>query len=349
MAAILTPDAHAGAKGNKNTGSTTSSTTFYVSTSGNDANAGTMERPWRTLRKGLTSLRSGQTLVVRGGTYAEILGAGTPIQIAQGTATSRILVRAYQGERPVLRGLLWLQRPSYWTIEGLDVTWQDGQDSRSHMVRLMNGVGWEFRKARVWGARSYAGILVASTISQEPSNWRISGCTVHDTYASNSTNQDHLIYVNTGLSGGPGVIEGNILFNALNGCGIKLGGANSSQGTARVTVSYNTIHNARQSVLVSWLSTQNTISRNIFSAVGTNYGYVRGFQLEGVGNAAQDNLAPQARHFILNDAGYVGVADGGGNLMPVDPMYDFVGVGGFRPTNPAAQAYGAYALNNKHP
>jgi hypothetical protein len=80
-------------------------------------------------------------------------------------------VKAYGKEKPVLQGLLWLSRPSFWTIDGINVTWKDGISSRKHMIKLTNGVGWIFKNAEVWGAKSYAGILVAGTEANEPANW----------------------------------------------------------------------------------------------------------------------------------------------------------------------------------
>jgi hypothetical protein len=323
--------------------------TYYVAPNGNDGHKGTVQQPWKTFRKGLSSLKPGDELVARGGLYKEILGGSTPVKIQPARATAPITVRAYPGERPVIQGLLWLSRPSYWTVDGINVTWQDGQSSRSHMVRLINGVGWQFINAEVWGAKSYAGILVGNTVESEPSNWRISGCTVHDTYASNSTNQDHLIYVNSSLTGGSGIVERNILYNVLNGNGVKLGGANNLQGTQNVTVRFNTFHNTKQGILTSWLSRNNLIHHNLFSVIGTNYGALRGFQLDGINNVARDNYIHDARYTILNDPDYLGILDSGRNFHASDPLFDFVGLGGFRPQATAAADYGRYATSSTTP
>jgi hypothetical protein len=318
----------------------TEAANYFVSTTGKDTNTGGSRTPWRTLKRSLTALRPGDRLYVRGGTYVERLKGFT---IRPGTESAPITVAAYPGERPVLRGLLWLSRPSFWRIDGLNVSWDDATGLKNeHMVKLTNGVGWSFRNAEVWGARSYAALLVASTLTGEPSAWRISGCWIHDTYASNDTNQDHLIYVNSGLSGSGGIIERNVLYHAPNGTGIKLGGPSAeAAGTARVTVRYNTIYAAAQSILVAWGSRDNTLHRNLLVRAAGSYGAIRGYQLQGPNNAATENLVWEARLPILNDAGYEGVWDGGGNLFPVDPWLD----GDFAPLNPVAQDYGRYAPN----
>jgi Right handed beta helix region/Disaggregatase related len=42
---------------------------YYVSPTGNDANPGTIDRPWATLNKATTTLQPGDTVYLRGGTY----------------------------------------------------------------------------------------------------------------------------------------------------------------------------------------------------------------------------------------------------------------------------------------
>jgi hypothetical protein len=44
---------------------------YFVATSGNDANPGTKEKPFRTVQKGVDSCGPGETLRIRGGTYRE--------------------------------------------------------------------------------------------------------------------------------------------------------------------------------------------------------------------------------------------------------------------------------------
>ena len=85
---------------------TAATTDRYVATNGNDSNPGTLEQPWRTITKAVQSLRAGYTLYVRGGTYTERV---TGFTLPSGTSSSRITMRAYPGERPVVKGLLWLK------------------------------------------------------------------------------------------------------------------------------------------------------------------------------------------------------------------------------------------------
>ena len=296
----------------------------YVSSTGSDDNDGTYAAPWRTIAKGLASLDPGNTLYVRGGTYLEDIRS---VHIRPGTAASPVTVTAYPGERPVLQGLLWLHRPSYWTFDGLNVTWNPATDrSSDHMVKLTNGVGWSFKNAEIWGAQSYAGLLVAGTIQGEPSQWSVTGNCIHDTYPTNHVNQDHLIYANTGTTAGPGLIEHNLLFNAVNGEGVKLGGSEpTSGGAANVTVTHNTIFKTAQNVLVAWASHDNAVYGNLLDGVRPGYANVRGYELVGSGNRVNGNVGVAARTFLLDDPGYLGIADAGDNQMITDPRFDSVG------------------------
>jgi hypothetical protein len=76
--------------------------TYYVATTGNDANGGTQAQPFRTIAKGLTVLRAGDTLYLRGGTYQE--GIDTlQNAIPSGTSWSNpVTIGAYPGETVTL-------------------------------------------------------------------------------------------------------------------------------------------------------------------------------------------------------------------------------------------------------
>jgi hypothetical protein len=76
-----------------------SAATVFVSPTGDDANPGTLARPFRTIQHGVDLLQPGDTCLVRGGTYRE-----TVTIAAKGLAAKPIAIRAYPGERVVLDG-----------------------------------------------------------------------------------------------------------------------------------------------------------------------------------------------------------------------------------------------------
>jgi len=292
----------------------------------------------------LSPLLPGDTLYVRGGTYVERI-QNPPI--TAGTSSAPIVVSAYPGERPVIQGLLWITGASYWTFDGIDVTWDlaTGQPSE-HMVKFTNGVGWTFKDAEVWGAHSYAGIYVASTVIGEPSGWTIAYNCVHDTYQSNGDNQDHLLYVDSGVGSTSGTVTRNILFNALNGEGVKLAGGTVTTGSAHVSVSYNTVYMTKKNVLVGWESHDNDVYGNILDQSNDGQTF-RGYQLDpilGVNNTVHENVWFGASSLIYNDpAPYQPINDTGKEIN-ADPQCDSVAdCEGFHPNNTAVQGYGRYA------
>lgn len=309
---------------------------FYVSPTGDDSAAGSQAHPFATLARALRALRPGETLLVRGGDYTERI---MNPRIAAGRPNAAITVRSYPGERPVLHGLLWLSGADYWVIDGLNVTWNGGS-SEDHMVRMLGGTGWSLRNMEIWGAHSYAALLIGAGDSL-PSGWSVIGNCIHDTIPANGKNQDHNIYVNTGLNAGPGLIERNLVFGAPNGENIKLAGSESSsrEGSANVIVRYNTLYDAAQPILIGGGSTAITIDRNIIGK-GRNGYLVRGFDVSGRANAVSSNVGFGADEFIRDATGRLkDVA----NVLVHDASFDAVSCGGFHPRDAALQSYGRYA------
>jgi len=71
---------------------------YYVSPTGNDANAGTLTAPWRTLQKAADNVPAGATVYLRGGTH------GPFIMRRSGTSGAPITFTAYGSEKPVVDG-----------------------------------------------------------------------------------------------------------------------------------------------------------------------------------------------------------------------------------------------------
>ena len=72
--------------------------TYYVSTSGNDKNAGSEEQPFRTIAKGADVARAGDTILVRGGVYPEHV-----VMRFSGREGKPIVLKNYLGEKPVIQ------------------------------------------------------------------------------------------------------------------------------------------------------------------------------------------------------------------------------------------------------
>ena len=78
--------------------------TYFVATDGNDSSTtGDINHPYKTINKGVSMVAAGDTLYVRGGTYA-YTGSSTAITLSvSGTSpNNRCSLIGYNGERPLV-------------------------------------------------------------------------------------------------------------------------------------------------------------------------------------------------------------------------------------------------------
>lgn len=303
----------------------------YVAADASGAGTGAADAPFSTLAAGLESLEAGDTLIVAGGTYRERIDLRAP---ARGRPDAPIVVRAAPGERPVVRGLLWLHDLEHWVIDSINVTW-DAAVNRSdeHLVKLDGGVGWTYRDSEVWGAQSYAGVLVVGA----PVDFRVSGLYVHDTVPTNDKNQDHLIYLNAGTGGG--IVERNLLVGSPNGRAIKVGPPEAGgPAVANVIIRHNTMVDnlGPSNVQLAWEVYDVLVERNVMVGALDRRANVTTFELSGSGNVIADNVGWGSVGVLEPEAG---MDDGGGNLW-VDPGLSGID---FRPTAEVALDYGHHA------
>ena len=78
---------------------TADAATWYVAPSGNDANAGSLASPFRTITKAASRTAAGDVVQVRGGVYNEVVKISS-----KGTASARITFRPYSGEAAAIDG-----------------------------------------------------------------------------------------------------------------------------------------------------------------------------------------------------------------------------------------------------
>ncbi len=312
---------------------------------------GTPADPWRTLEHALRCLRPGDVLLVRGGTYAERVH--TMQGVTPGTASQPVLVAAYPGEQPIVRGYVRLTAPDHWTVIGLDITGDDAPYADGdYLLKIRGGDHWTWAHSEIHDVNAYAAMRAVPAPERQnpaPSNWRFLRNCVHDTHPTHDLTKDHNLYIATGRGAGPGLIEGNVIFNALAGENIKLG--DDFGGAENVTIRYNTLHRAAQNVLLFGPSANNTIEKNLIGPVGGRakswYPNVRGFNLTGAGNLAVDNIGFGASQFVFtgNDSGSSTSIRDGGNAAPRDPDFDRTGrCDGYAPRDAASRGHGARAL-----
>lgn len=74
---------------------------YYVATTGNDSNPGTLAKPWQTIQKAANSLVAGDTLYLRGGQYPGVSG-GYSFRNS-GTPAKPITLTNYPGEQVIIQ------------------------------------------------------------------------------------------------------------------------------------------------------------------------------------------------------------------------------------------------------
>jgi len=72
---------------------------YYVATSGNDANPGSISQPWQTIYQATRMVNAGDTVYIRGGTYQE-----SNIFYTNGTQTAPITISGYPDEVATIDG-----------------------------------------------------------------------------------------------------------------------------------------------------------------------------------------------------------------------------------------------------
>jgi hypothetical protein len=119
--------------------------TYYVATSGNDGGQGTQSQPFRTIQRGVNTLRSGDTLYIREGTYAETISPAT-MNIPSGTSWSNpVTIGGFAGETVTIQGVALNSGStiSYVVFENLVLDAKNSSDGLyvgcgSHHIRLSN-------------------------------------------------------------------------------------------------------------------------------------------------------------------------------------------------------------------
>jgi parallel beta-helix repeat protein len=179
---------------------------YYVSVSGDDGNAGTVDKPLRTIGKALGLVIPGDTVIVRGGTYYERVSFSKG-----GIQGKNVTVKGYPGERPVIDGsrvvvsgwqaLVTLSNVRYIVLDGLDIcnlsTASGSADPEgiyinggSHDITIRNcNIYHIVNSSPLSNGRSGHAILVLGTNAMTAiSNLVIEYCTVHDMKTGTSEN-----------------------------------------------------------------------------------------------------------------------------------------------------------------
>ncbi len=166
-----------------------------------DLSAGTQEvKPGESINAKLSALQPGDTLLVRGGTYAEALSLPR-----SGAAGKPIVLQAYPGEKPVIAvsGTMLNADQDYWVIRGLIFDHLGGASDavkiRGRFITLSHCELRNGKRDAIDGASSSSDITIEN-------------CTIHD-FVWNIDNDAHGIVLN------PGAARWKIVNNTIYNCG----------------------------------------------------------------------------------------------------------------------------------
>ena len=242
---------------------------YYVSPTGNDSNAGTLDSPWKTIQHAANSVSPGDTVFIRGGTYSELLN----ISVSGSSSGGYITFRNFVGETPVIDGsaltpgndasaLVKIEDRKYVTIEGLEICNYITSDASSVPI----------------------GIYVNNT----GDHINILNCTVHNIeQKSEATGNAHGIAVYA-RNGSKSIKNLTISGNTVRNC--KLGWSESMVLNGNVelfTVSDNTIHD-NDNIGIDLIGWEGTAPANDQARNGTVSGNTI-YNITSSGNPAYGN------------------------------------------------------------
>lgn len=217
-------------------------TTYYVSTTGSDANTGFEKSPFRSIKQGISNLSAGDTLYVKSGTYTEsILSWQTPIPNGK-SWDDPITIATYPGHEVTIKppsghAFFWIKdgKAKYLIIDGFMI---DGQNSASHGFKFtLNTRYIRIQNSEIKNSKA-TGIIVTICDSCDPATFP------HDTYHefknlhvhhNGTTDKDHGFYIETSYN----LVEScDVHHNSGNG-GKFFSAHKSPNGVTARTSNYN--------------------------------------------------------------------------------------------------------------
>jgi uncharacterized repeat protein (TIGR02543 family) len=169
---------------------------IYVAPDGSDANAGTLNSPYRSLQKAILQAAAGDYIYLRGGTYSESTGI-TVARGNNGTADALKHIVAYASEVPVLnfsaqtelsnnRGLT--LNGNYWQVKGIIV--EEAGDNGIFIGGSNNTVEKCITRRNRDSGLQLGRYSSTATVEEWPSNNLILDCESYDNRDATNENAD---------------------------------------------------------------------------------------------------------------------------------------------------------------
>jgi parallel beta-helix repeat protein len=168
--------------------------TYYASPSGSNSNNGSIGTPFLTIAYGISKLKGGDSLFVRGGVYSEKLWVDS--YKISGNATNPTIITAYPGEHPV--------------IDCSSLTFGAGGYAAIFYTNYTSFTGFEIQNVNRYGQ---SGALGGGGIFSGGLHNIIGNCTVHDVWdggiivRGNYTTVEYNTVYNACLSNSDGIYD----------------------------------------------------------------------------------------------------------------------------------------------
>ena len=236
--------------------------TWYVSATGSDANAGTLSTPVKTITHALSLVVPGDTVMVRGGTYSEKVVISKP-----GILGKYITLKAFPGETPVIdgtglivngtEGLITVNAVKFIIVQGFTTcnftaTDQSGDpkgilvEGGGDYIQIRNNTVYNINYEHTPLDGGCNAILIKGNTADPMTNITVDGNTIHDCKTGYGENLTVNGYVD-GFS-----ITNNTVYNGAN-IGIDAAGGYAANSTPAYNyarhgvISGNTVYNIESS------------------------------------------------------------------------------------------------------
>ena len=230
--------------------------TYYVSPTGSDSSPGSLIMPWKTLRHGFDKIGAGQTLCLRGGTYAMTVPGGyNQVLDRSGMASSPMVIANYPGEIAIIQGNTRING-AYVRLVGTPaptpgLVFEGPTGQALGLIDVMNTHDVILDHVEIRHADYHAGFYQHGGY-----NIKMIGCYVHDNGRPAEINTDQGIYWDSTTGGGNLVANCLVEHNASTGIQLY-------PRPSQVTVADNTIAGNGNYGMVVY-GNHNTVVNNIF-------------------------------------------------------------------------------------
>jgi parallel beta-helix repeat protein len=151
--------------------------TYYVATTGNDANPGTQAQPWKTIQKVANTVNAGDTVIFSGGTY-ELSSHAATVFTRSGSASQPITLRSASGQQAIIKSGDWtvirILNADYYIIDGLEFT------GGGKGIEIQGGSHNVIRNCALYGL-SQQGVYIGTEATRPNASYNlVENCDIHD-------------------------------------------------------------------------------------------------------------------------------------------------------------------------